>query len=460
VPSSDWVWADCTNAPFPGEPDPRKICLKNGFDAALLYQLVFTAKDPLVLGVGFAATRDISSFFRHAPKDETGTPNPLAGKIAYVVSQGSSQSGNFIRSFIHLGFNQDEAGQIVWDGAMPHIAGRQMSLNLRFALPDGASDPYEIGSDGILWWEDWTDARRGRKPGGLLDRCRATKTCPKIMDVFGSTELWDLRMSPDLAGTTGAEDLPLPDNIRRYYFPGTTHGGGPGGFSAAPPPPARGRAGVCELPANPNPEADTMRALLEDMVEWVVKGTGPPPSQYPHVGDGTLVRATKAAVGFPDIPGVTLKDNFENPLIDYNWGATFDYNDVSGVVSKVPPAIKQVIPLLVPKVNADGNEISGVASVLHQAPLGTYVGWNVIPSGFFKGQMCAFTGGFIPFAMTKEERLAAQDPRPSLEERYGNQRAYVAAVRTAAEKAVRERFLLPEDAEKLIQQASASRVLP
>jgi hypothetical protein len=203
-----------------------------------------------------------------------------------------------------------------------------------------------------------------------------------------------------------------------------------------------------------------MRALLEDMVEWVVKGTGPPPSQYPHVGDGTLVRATKAAVGFPDIPGVTLKDNFENPLIDYNWGATFDYNDVSGVVSKVPPAIKQVIPLLVPKVNADGNEISGVASVLHQAPLGTYVGWNVIPSGFFKGQMCAFTGGFIPFAMTKEERLAAKDPRPSLEERYGNQRAYVAAVRTAAEKAVRERFLLPEDAEKLIQQASASRVLP
>jgi len=161
------------------------------------------------------------------------------------------------------------------------------------------------------------------------------------------------------------------------------------------------------------------RALLEDMVEWVVKGTGPPPSQYPHVGDGTLVRATKAAVGFPDIPGVTLKDNFENPLIDYNWGATFDYNDVSGVVSKVPPAIKQVIPLLVPKVNADGNEISGVASVLHQAPLGTYVGWNVIPSGFFKGQDVRVYGRLHSIAMTKEERLAAKDPRPSLEERYG-----------------------------------------
>ena len=459
IPSSDWAWADCSKIAFPGEPDPRKICLKNGFDPALLYQLVFTAKDPLVLGVGFAATRDIVSFFRHAEKDDAGTANPLAGKINYVVSQGSSQSGNFIRTFIHLGFNQDEAGQIVWDGAMPHIAGRQMALNLRFALPDGAANPYEPGSEAVLWWNDWTDTVRGRKSAGLLDRCRATQTCPKVMEAFGSTEFWDLRMSPDLVGTTGAEDLPLPDNVRRYYFPGTTHGGGPGGFNAAPPPPARGRAGVCVLPANPNPESDTMRALLEDMVVWVVKGTPPPLSQYPRVADGTLVRPTKAAVGFPDIPGVQLKDDFENPLLDYDWGPNFKGNDVSGIPSKVPPATKQVIPLLVPKVNADGNETTGVPSVLHQAPLGTYLGWNIIPAGFFKGQMCAFTGGFIPFAATKQERLAANDPRLSLEERYGSQKAYLAAVRAATEKAVHDRFLLPEDADRLVQQAAASHIL-
>ena len=190
------------------------------------------------------------------------------------------------------------------------------------------------------------------------------------------------------------------------------------------------------------------------------KGTPPPQSQYPHVADGTLVAATKAAVGFPTIPGVQLKDNFENPLFDYDWGPNLNYNDVSGVPSTVPPPTRQVIPLLVPKVNADGNEISGVASVLHQVPLGTYLGWNVIPAGFFKGQMCAFTGGFIPFAATKQQRLAANDPRPSLEERYGNQKAYVAAVRTVAEKAVHDRFLLPEDADRLIQQAAAGHVLP
>jgi hypothetical protein len=460
VPSNDWAWADCAKVPFPGDPNPRKICMKNGFDPSLLYQLVFTAKDPLVLGIGFAATRDIVSFFRYAQHDDVGTPNPLAGKINYVVSQGSSQSGRFIRTFVHLGFNQDEMGKIVWDGAVVHIAGQELALNVRFALPDGGAGPYELGSEGTPWWDDWTDTLRSRKSAGVLDRCRVSNTCPKVMEAFGSTEFWALRMSPGLVGTTAAEDLPLPDNVRRYYFPGTTHGGGPGGFSAAPPPPARGRAGVCALPANPNPESDTMRALLEDMVAWIVKGTSPPPSQYPRLSDGTLVHPTRAAVGFPEIPSVQLKDNFENPLFDYDWGPSFNYNEVSGIPSKIPPATKQVIPLLVPKVNADGNEIAGVPSVLYQVPLGTYLGWNVIPAGFFKGQICAFTGGFIPFATTKQERLATNDPRPSLEERYGTQQTYVTAVRSAADKAVQARFLLPEDADRLVRQAAASHVLP
>ena len=460
ISDADWAWADCTKAPFPGTPDSTKICLKNGFDPALLYEVVFTAKDPLVLGIGFAATRDLVSFFRHADKDDFGTPNPLAKKISYVVSQGSSQSGNYIRTFIHLGFNEDEAGKIVWDGAMPHIAGRQMPLNLRFGLPDGAADPYEPGSEGALWWSDWTDTVRGRKSAGLLDRCRGTQTCPKIMETFGSTEFWDLRMSPDLVGTSAEEDIPLPENVRRYYFPGTTHGGGPGGFSLAVPPPARGRGGLCVLPNNPNPESDTTRALTDAMVDWVVKGTPPPPSAYPKLADGTLARATKAAMGFPSIPGLTFKDNFENPIVDYEWGPDFKYNDVSGIISKEPPIIKKAIPLLVPKVNADGNEIAGVPSVLHQAPLGTYLGWNIMAGGFFKGQMCEFTGGYVPFAKTKAERQASGDPRPSLEERYATQEAYVAAVRTAAEKAVRERYLLREDADRLIHQAASSNVLP
>lgn len=460
IPSTDWAWADCTKTPFPGTPDPTKICLKNGFDPKLLYQVVFTAKDPLVLGIGFAATRDIVAFFRHAEHDDAGTPNPLATRVSYVIGQGASQSGNFIRSFINLGFNEDESGRIVWDGAMPHIAGRQMSLNFRFALPDGAADPYEPGSDGTVWWTDWPDTVRHRKTGGLLDRCAVAHNCPKIMETFGATEFWALRMSPDLVGTSATEDIPLPANVRRYYFPGTTHGGGGGGFNTAVPAPAQGRAGVCVLPANPNPQTDTMNALLAAMVAWVVKGTPPPASRYPRLSDGDLVRPTRAAIGFPAIPGLQFADNFENPLFDYDWGPDFRYNDVSGVISKEPAGIKAVIPLLVPKVNADGNETAGVPSVLLQAPLGTYLGWNITASGFFKGQLCGFVGGFVPFARTKAERVASGDPRPSLEERYGTQQAYVAVVRRAAEEAVREGFLLREDADRLIQQALASDVLP
>jgi hypothetical protein len=444
--------------PFPGTPDPTKICLKNGFDPKLLYQVVFTAKDPLVLGIGFAATRDIVAFFRYSEHDDAGTTNPLAGVISYVISQGASQSGNFIRSFIDLGFNEDESGRIVWDGAMPHIAGRQMALNYRFALPDGASDPYEPGSDGAVWWTDWSDPVRHRQTAGLLDRCSVSHSCPKIIETFGSTEFWALRMSPDLVGTSATKDIPLPNDVRRYYFPSTTHGGGSGGFSTAVPPPAQGRAGVCELPANPNPETDTMNALLQAMVSWVTKGKLPPDSRYPRL-DGDLVNATKAAMGFPSIPGLKFTDNFENPLLDYDWGPDFKYNDVSGVISNEPPAIKKVIPLLVPKVNADGNETAGVPSVLLQAPLGTYLGWNMTASGFFKGQLCAFTGGYIPFAKTKTERMASRDPRLSLEERYRNHDGYVAAVRSAADKAVTDGFLLREDADSLIREATDSNVL-
>ena len=455
IASGDWAFADCATVPFPGTPDASKICAKGGFDPAYLYELVFTAKDPLVMGIGYAATRDLNSFLRYADKDDAGTANPVAKKIQWVVSQGNSQSGNFIRSYIHLGFNQDEAGRIVWDGANPHIAGRQLALNYRFAVGGGIANPYEPGSEAVLWWNDYADKTRHRATAGMLDRCRATKTCPKIFETFGTLEFWELRMSPNLIGTDAKADIPIPDNVRRYYFPGTTHGGGRGGFSTAAPAVPNG----CVLPANPNPESDTTRALMVDLVEWVTKGTAPPASRYPLLSHGDLVKATAAATGFPTIPGVPSPDGLVNSQLDYDFGPEFKYNDLSGVITKWPPAIKQVIPTLVPRVNKDGNDEVGVPSVLHQAPLGTYVGWNVTAAGFNKGRICGLNGAVIPFAKTKAERVASGDPRPSLEERYGSHDAYVAAVKAAAANAVNERFLLPEDADRLVAQAVASDVL-
>jgi len=455
VPSGDWAFADCATKPFPGNPDPTKLCVKGGFETSTEYVLTYTAKDPLALGIGYAATRDLNSFLRYSEKDDTGAANPLGKSIKWVISRGDSQSGNFIRSYIHMGFNQDEAGRIVWDGAHPHIAARHLVLNVRFAVAGGYAGLYQPGSEGVLWWSDYPDAKRHRTTAGLLDRCTATNTCPKIFDTFGGIEFWYLRESPDLVGTDAKADIPLPSNVRRYYFPGTTHGGGRGGFATAAPPAPNG----CVLPANPNPEIDTIKALTAALINWVTKGTEPPPSRYPRLDQGQLAAANKPAIGFPTIPGAPSPDGIVNLLFDYDFGPDFKYDDESGLVTKQPPAIKQVLPTLVPKVDSDGNEVSGVPSVLRQVPLGTYLGWNVVKSGFDQGKICTLQGGYVPFAKTKAERAASGDPRPSIEERYGTHQAYVDAVKAAADKAVGERFLLRADADRLVKEAAASDVL-
>ena len=454
IAPQDWAFANCEKTPFPGEPDPTRICLKDGFEADRLYQVVYTAKDPLVLGIGLAATRDIVSFFRYAGQDDSGSANPVGGLIQHAIAFGTSQSGNFIKTFLHLGFNQDEAKRIVWDGVNPNIAARQTPLNFRFAIPGGAANLYEPGSEGVLWWSTYHDAARGRPAASLLDRCRATKTCPKIVETFGSTEFWGLRMSPGLVGTKVDADIPLPPDVRRYYFPGVTHGGGRGGFDTAARP---GRG--CALPDNPNSTAETMRALRQALTEWVVHNAPPPASRYPTLAKGELVPPVHTAMGFPAIPGQPLPDNLVNTFFIYDFGSRFRYNDLSGAIASQPPAVRGVVPMLVPKTDADGNEVSGVPSVLHQAPLGTYLGWNVTASGYLKGRGCGFAGGFIPFARTKAERERSGDPRLSLEERYGTHEAYVQRVQEAARVLVEQRFLLPDDAERLVKEAQASSVL-
>ena len=457
VPRGDWALADCRTEPFPGTPDPTRLCVRGGFRPDRVYELVYTARDPLVLGVGLAATRDLVSFLRHGAVDASGTPNPVADAVTHVVAIGNSQSGNFIKTFLHLGFNEDLEGRRVWDGAFPRIAARQNPINFRFALPGGAVDLYEPGSEAVLWWSPYADTARGREGAkSLLDRCTATRTCPKIVEAFGSAEFWGLRMSPGLIGTDAAGDIPLPGNVRRYYYPGTTHGGGRGGFRVAAP----GIAGGCTLPANPNPQADQTRALTAALIAWVVDDVAPPPSRYPLLSEGDLVVATAAAVGFPTIPGLPSIDGLVKPVLDYDFGPAFIADDVSGVHTRIPPAIVQVLPTHVPRVDADGNETSGVPSVLHQAPLGTYLGWNVAANGLRAGQICGFQGGYVPFAVTRAERVASGDPRPSLEERYGTQEGYVCTVRRAVDRAVADRFLLADDAARLMSEAESSSVLP
>ncbi len=467
ISSGNWAWAKCdATTPFPGTPDPTQICLKHGFDPSLLYQVVFTARDPYVLGVGFAAFRDVASFFRHARADDAGTPNPVAGGVRWTIARGVSQSGNYLRGFLHLGFNQDEGGRQVFDALWPIIAGRRIALNFRWAQPDGVLELYQAGSEGPQWWVAHEDGVRRLPARSILDRCRSSQTCPKIIEHFGAAEIWSLKLGVEWVGTDAKTDIALPRDVRRYYIPSSAHGGGAGGFSASPPATRLNcpgnNYGPALLRANPLPHTQTVNALRHHFRRWVMQGVEPPPSAWPRLATGELVVPTKAAMGFPTIPGLrpsVPEAGFINPVLDYDWGPEFDPNDAVGVPTQIPPRIARVIDMVVPRVDTDGNEVGGVPVVLRLAPLGTYLGWNVTTAGFHKDQICNTAGGMIPFARTKAEREASGDPRPSLEERYRTHAGYVKAVEVAAAKVVAAGFLLQADADALVKQAAASDVL-
>lgn len=352
----------------------------------------------------------------------------------------------------------------MFDGVWPIIAGRRISLNTRFAMPDGVLNLYEAGSEGPQWWGSWPDTARKLSASGIFDRCTASRTCPKVFEHFGAAEVWGLKLSPEWAGTSGDKDIPLPPNVRRYYIPGTAHGGGHGGFSTVPRGPSTcptRNLGVGTFADDPVPHTETVNALRLHFRDWIMKDVEPPPSVWPRIADGTLVDATKQAMGFPTLPGVppTAPTGLINPLIDYDFGPGFNRVDGDGVPSIMPPKIRRVLPMKAPRVDADGNELGGVPVVLHDAPLGTYLGWNITASGFFAGQECSYAAGMIPFAKTRAERMARGDPRLSLEERYKDHAGYVQAVRAAAANAVRRGFLLQKDADALIAQVEASDVL-
>lgn len=450
IQGRNFAFADCSKTPFPGTLDLTKLCVKDGFDPKLAYTLAFTAKNPKVLGVGFAATRDLVSFLRYGGRDAAGNPNPLAGKMRWAVGRGVSQSGNFLRAFVNLGFNTGENGLQVFSGINPIVAMRMNSMSYRFASPGGLVGLYEIGNDGINWWSAYDDKVRGLGRGSLLARCTAAGHCPKVVEILGSAEFWNLRASVNFVGTDAKSDIPLPANVRRYYNPGTHHNGGRGGFE---------RAGVahnaCVLASNPNPTSDANRALFKALLDWVADGTEPPPSKYPTLAAGQLITPEAYDRAFPAI--LDQPRPAYSPLYQYELGDGFNAADMTGAISVTPPRIVRTIPQLFPRIDADGNELDGIRSPLLQAPLGSYVGWNVYKSGFQAGRYCGNTGGYIPFAATRAERLEKGDPRPSLEERYPSHAAYVAKVKAAADELVAQRYMLAADAARIVKEAQTSK---
>jgi hypothetical protein len=457
VPNSEWAFSDCSKGRFPGMASSSKISLKDGFQPDYIYELIYMAKNPLILGLGFAAVRDFSSFLRNDLKDDAGLRNPIltadmtTNPVRAAIMQGVSQCSNFARTFLFLGFNQDEKGSKVFDGVNAHIGTRRISLNIRFGRPGGGGLQHEDhlfpGNDPPFSWDKELDPISGIT-GGILEKCIETGTCPKIMQTLSSSEYWQLRASLTTTDSYGTRDLKIPDDVRIYLFSGTQH---------SPTAIADQMSGFSQ---NYNSYVPYHRALIIALEMWVTKGKDPPASCYPTIASGDLVSPDKTAIGWPDIQGIPYTGRVnELPLLDY--GPQYDFRNVSGIIGKEPPEVRSELnyKTLVPKVDKDGNEIAGIRDITIRVPLGTFTGWALRREGFGRGDLSSLNGMFIPFKKTRKERIEAKDRRLSLQERYGSHEKYVEAVRKAAEELVKERFLLPEDAEKEIQKAEKSNVL-
>jgi len=476
ISNADWKFADCSVTPFPGVPHTRKICLKGGFDTDHIYELIYTAKNPTVLGLGFAATRDLISFFRRATHDDFGTANPLAMPalekktergIRHAIIMGSSQGGRYVRTLIHLGFNEDEDGRIVFEGAFAHKGPARIPLNIRFGAPGRGISQHDDhlfpASESPFTYSPIQDPIAERTDG-ILERCHHTSTCPKVVHIVSSLEYWLGRQSLDHTDALGRHDVGLPDSVRLYLMSSTQHSPAP-----VPAPGTLPSPGICRWPANPAPQAETLRAVWVALDQWVNQGVKPPPSQVPTLRHRTLVPPDPATFGFPNIPATnyvtaTAPVNFNglhNPLTLADYGPEFNAREESGNITNNPPLLVggSDYAVHVPEVDADGNDVDGVRSTTIQVPIGTYTGWNRRAPGFSADELCSVTGLFIPFARTADQRFAAGDPRLSLEERYGTHEMYVKAVQVAADRLAAEGLLLPEDATRLVAEADASDVL-
>ncbi|TMA61996.1 MAG: hypothetical protein E6J73_10975 [Deltaproteobacteria bacterium] len=438
IPTDQWSFARCPDGKTQSVSN-ADICLPAGFSPNFIYELIYEARDPIIMGLGFAATRDLISFLRYDATDG----NPLLDREIktprWVIGFGSSQSGRFLKDLIYQGFNQDEAGRIVFDGAIPHIsASRRTFTNYEFAMPGRFSTALEghfiPGDEFPFTYETLTDPI-SKKTDGWLTRCRQQKVCPKIMHWDSGTESWQGRNSLVVGDPLAKKDVPIPDNVRLYYFSSTQHG-----------PTDKPDRGMCQQLTNPLSYMETQRALIVALHAWVSKDVPPPPTRYPRISDGTLVSPQQTAQGFPNIPGVRYIGRPND--LSINDGTIQPANHVKG----------KEYPLLVPKVDKDGNEIAGVRAVALQVPLATHAGWNLRAKGFIEDELCYLNGQYIPFAKTKEEREKTSDPRLSIEERYKDQADYVQRVSHAARALVEERFLLQEDAERLIAAAAKRQI--
>jgi hypothetical protein len=413
--------------------DPTHVYLEGGFEPHRIYEVVYEAENPALAGLGLAAVRDAISLLKYDGAPELGFD---AADLERAIGFGISQSGRFLRTFLYDGFNEDERQRIVFDGLMPHIAGgARGSFNHRFAQPSRASWSF-FYPNALFPFAD-VEQREGDWTDGVLSRVDA-RFRPKIVYTNSSNEYWRGSAALTHVDTDGREDLPLPQNVRMYLFAGTQHV--PTSFPPAAPDGQHAN--------NPNDYNLFLRPLLAAMNAWITTGAAPPPSRYPLLRDGTLT--TRDALHFPRIPGVRLPPRLE-PVRRVDHGDAFR---AARVVEHEPPRVGRPYPLLLPQVDADGNEIAGLVSPELAVPLATYTGWNLYRAPFGpEHELVSLQGAFVPLARSRAEREAAGDPRPSIEERYPSRAHFVGRIAEHATALAQQGYLLAEDLPWVVARA-------
>ena len=457
IPADGWAFGTCPSGAESLAPSTTDLCLFDGFDPDKVYELIYPAKNPWVMGLGYAVTRDVASFLRYETADDAGTPNPLAASadatgIRRAYGLGISSTGMYLRDWLYLGFNEDEAHRQVFDAVRIHIPGtHRLFANVEFADPNiysrqDRTPDFTSHSYPPLTYAVTTDPVTNIRDGIL----KRPATDPLVFHVDTSNEFWQMKASLNVHDGRG-DPVPIPDNVRLYLLASHPHGGA-AGVGAMP----TGR-GACAYVTNTyRSAAPAMRALLVALDDWADRGVEPPTSAYPDVRRGTLATVDEVARMFPVIPGVAFPTR-ANGLDALGFGPTF--GSQGGRQTVLPPTRGGSYRVLVPTTDRDGHAVAGIHTVDIAAPVGTNTGWNLLAPGPRGRDLCSLTGSFFPFARTRAERLANGDSRLSLEERYGDHAGFVAAVRRAADESVAGRLLLSEDAEVLVGMAEESDVL-
>ncbi len=445
IPRSQWRFArDREGTPVS---DPNHLWLDSGFEAGLLYELLYTAAHASIVGLGLLAVRDAASWLRFAA---AGSGNPCAGRLRYVLGYGESQTGRLLREFLYYGLNRDEAGRKVYDGMFIAAAGaRRGEFNVRFGQPSrtlsdgpGATFPFHdiVMIDPVIAQQD-----------GLLSRFQDDADVPKLVTVNTSSEYWggdrgsggqSSLLHSDIAGS---RDVDPPENSRVYMLAGTQHLPGVWPMSTVDHLNVRCAQPLCAVDHRP-----LQRALLVALDQWVGAGVEPPGSKVPRLADGTAAEPAQVIARLKAVPGFTPPERLPELR-----RLAFDLAN-PGVIASLPPMCGELYPWFVSAVDSDGNEIAGIRHPEIAVPLATYTGHNVRhPDAGAPGELVPMAGATYPFAATTEQRRATNDPRPAIEERYRNRHAYLEQVRSAAEALVTARWLLQEDVAMVLRQAGA-----